>query len=81
MVSDSGSRYPDTIKDFKFAEDIATLPFSSGTTGKSNQIMDLVMVDHEISKYFLFKLVKILRFANSKNFSQRESFFLLFVKV
>ena len=33
MISDNGNQYPDQIPDFNFFEDVASLPFSSGTTG------------------------------------------------
>ena len=34
MLEDDGSAYPKQIPDFNAFEDVAILPFSSGTTGK-----------------------------------------------
>ena len=39
MIEDDGSQYPDQIPDFNFYEDIAALPYSSGTTGLSKGVM------------------------------------------
>jgi acyl-CoA synthetase (AMP-forming)/AMP-acid ligase II len=39
MISDDGSKYPEDIPDFRFFEDVATLPFSSGTTGMPKGVM------------------------------------------
>ena len=39
MAQDDGSQYPDVIPDFNFAEDVATLPYSSGTTGLPKGVM------------------------------------------
>ena len=39
MVQDDGNQYPKVIPDFNFAEDVATLPFSSGTTGLPKGVM------------------------------------------
>jgi long-subunit acyl-CoA synthetase (AMP-forming) len=39
MIRDDGSQYPDTVPDFRFHEDIAALPYSSGTTGLPKGVM------------------------------------------
>ncbi len=39
MISDDGSKYPEDIPEFRFFEDVATLPFSSGTTGMPKGVM------------------------------------------
>ena len=39
MIEDDGSQYQDHIPDFNFYEDVAALPYSSGTTGLPKGVM------------------------------------------